>query len=219
MRSLFGNSASRAPVYDFPVLYCISKELVSSSADWPADHIICGHWYHPMTDWQPPHDLLDFIGDERLIYAGFGSPSAFARAKVLKALIDAVAGRRVVFSPGWSNIDRAVLPDNFFIALDVPHEWLFPRVSLAIHHGGLALRTRRRGRDCLRSSCRSEPTSSSGQDVWPRKELREDLRQSGRERGSDRENDRICAAGLDAPEGAGLASGHGTRGWRAESST
>jgi sterol 3beta-glucosyltransferase len=41
-----------------------------------------------------------------------------------------------VFSPGWSNIDGAVLPDNFFIARDVPHEWLFPRVSLAIHHGG-----------------------------------------------------------------------------------
>jgi len=30
----------------------------------------------------------------------------------------------------------SVLPDNFFIARDVPHEWLFPRVSLAIHHGG-----------------------------------------------------------------------------------
>jgi UDP:flavonoid glycosyltransferase YjiC (YdhE family) len=29
-----------------------------------------------------------------------------------------------------------VLPPNFFIARDVPHEWLFPRVSLAIHHGG-----------------------------------------------------------------------------------
>jgi UDP:flavonoid glycosyltransferase YjiC (YdhE family) len=89
-----------------------------------------------MADWQPPRDLLDFIGDEPPIYAGFGSPSAFVRAKALQALIDAVAGRRVVFSPGWSNIDGSVLPDNFFIARDVPHEWLFPRVSLAIHHGG-----------------------------------------------------------------------------------
>jgi UDP:flavonoid glycosyltransferase YjiC (YdhE family) len=89
-----------------------------------------------MADWQPPRDLLEFIGDEPPIYAGFGSPSAFVRTKALRTLVDAVAGRRVVFSPGWSNIDRSVLPDNFFIARDVPHEWLFPRVSLAIHHGG-----------------------------------------------------------------------------------
>jgi len=148
MRSLFGESASRArhevfgttstkrPVYDFPVFYCISKELVAQPADWPADHIICGHWCNPMADWRPPQDLVDFIGNEPPMYAGFGSPAAFVRAKALQALIDAVAGRRVVFSPGWSNIDRSVLPDNFFIARDVPHEWLFPRVSLAIHHGG-----------------------------------------------------------------------------------
>jgi sterol 3beta-glucosyltransferase len=56
--------------------------------------------------------------------------------KPLKALIEAAAGRRVVFSPGWSRIDRSVLPDNFFVARGVPHEWLFPRMSLAIHHGG-----------------------------------------------------------------------------------
>jgi sterol 3beta-glucosyltransferase len=54
----------------------------------------------------------------------------------LSALVEAVAGRRTVFSPGWSNIDRSMLPDNFFVAKDVPHEWLFPRVALAIHHGG-----------------------------------------------------------------------------------
>jgi UDP:flavonoid glycosyltransferase YjiC (YdhE family) len=29
-----------------------------------------------------------------------------------------------------------MLPDNFYIARDVPNEWLFPRVSLAVHHGG-----------------------------------------------------------------------------------
>jgi UDP:flavonoid glycosyltransferase YjiC (YdhE family) len=41
-----------------------------------------------------------------------------------------------VFSPGWSRIDSAVLPGNFFVARHVPHEWLFPRVGVVIHHGG-----------------------------------------------------------------------------------
>jgi sterol 3beta-glucosyltransferase len=133
---VFGTTVTRRPAFDFPMLYGVSRELVPQPADWPADHVICGHWYTPMPDWQPPPDLLDFIGDEPPIYAGFGSPASFVRVQALGALVDAVAGRRVVFSPGWSKIDRSVLPDNFFIARDVPHEWLFPRVSLAIHHGG-----------------------------------------------------------------------------------
>jgi UDP:flavonoid glycosyltransferase YjiC (YdhE family) len=28
------------------------------------------------------------------------------------------------------------LPDNFFIIEETPHQWLFPRTSLVIHHGG-----------------------------------------------------------------------------------
>jgi sterol 3beta-glucosyltransferase len=134
-RQLWGLFAKR-PIYDFPVLCGVSKELVARPADWPEDHFICGHWYRQMSDWHAPQDLIDFIGDDPPIYAGFGSPSAFVRVEALNALIAGVAGRRVVFSPGWSNIDRSVLPDNFYIARDVPHEWLFPRVSLAIHHGG-----------------------------------------------------------------------------------
>jgi len=90
----------------------------------------------PVPGWLPPPGLLDFLGGEPPVYAGFGSASCFIRGKALKTLIDAVAGRRVVFSPGWSRIDRSLLPENFFIAQGVPHEWLFPRVSLAIHHGG-----------------------------------------------------------------------------------
>jgi UDP:flavonoid glycosyltransferase YjiC (YdhE family) len=135
-REVFGTAATKRPAFDFPMLYGVSKELVAQPADWPADHVICGHWFAAMADWQPPRDLADFIAAEPPLYAGFGSPSAFVRAPALKALVDAVAGRRVVFSPGWSNIDRAALPDNFFVARDVPHEWLFPRVRLAIHHGG-----------------------------------------------------------------------------------
>ena len=135
-REVFGTTVTKRPAFDFPMVYGVSRELVAQPADWPRDHIICGHWCTPMTDWQPPRDLIDFIGDEPPLYAGFGSPSAFVRDKALQALGDAVAGRRVVFSPGWSKIDRSVLPDNFFIARDVPHEWLFPRCSLAIHHGG-----------------------------------------------------------------------------------
>lgn len=135
-REVFGTTGTRRPARDFPVLYGISRALVPQPADWPADHLICGHWCHPVSTWQPPAELIDFIGAEPPLYAGFGSGSMFVREKALTRLIEAVAGRRVVFCPGLSRIDRSVLPDNFFIAREVPHEWLLPRVSLAIHHGG-----------------------------------------------------------------------------------
>lgn len=133
---VFGTRAAARPALDFPMLCGVSRALVAQPADWPPDHRICGHWCGPAPEWQPPSALLNFLQGEPPIYAGFGSASSFIRSKALKTLIQALSGRRVVFSPGWSNIDRSFLPDNFFIARNVPHEWLFPRVSLAIHHGG-----------------------------------------------------------------------------------
>jgi len=134
---VFGTRISARLQFDHPMLYGISRELVAPPHDWPETHRICGHWSRLAADWQAPAELLDFLeAGEAPIYAGFGSPAAFVRAKALNALIDAIAGRRTIFSPGWSRIDSTVLPANFFVAKHVPHEWLFPRVSVAIHHGG-----------------------------------------------------------------------------------
>ncbi|MFL6620368.1 MAG: glycosyltransferase [Povalibacter sp.] len=133
---VFGHRRARRDL-DFPILYCISRELVRQPADWPSNHLICGHWSMRSLDVEPSAELQDFLAaGEPPIYAGFGSPSGFIRVKALSALVDAVAGRRAVFGPGWSAIDSSVLPKNFFVARDIAHEWLFPRMSVVIHHGG-----------------------------------------------------------------------------------
>lgn len=134
---IFGTHAKQRLHLDGPMLYGVSSQLVSRPRDWPADHVVCGHWSLPAINWQPSPALLDFLAaGEPPIYAGFGSPSGFIRAKALRALIDAVAGRRALFGAGWSQIDVSVLPANFHVVRDVPHEWLLPQVSVAIHHGG-----------------------------------------------------------------------------------
>lgn len=134
---IFGTRPQHALRLDFPMLYGVSRHLVPQPRDWPATHRICGHWSRPVDAYDAADDLREFLAaGEPPLYAGFGSPSAFVRKRALQALIDAVAGRRAVFSPGWSRIDSAVLPGNFFVLKQVPHEWLFPRVALAIHHGG-----------------------------------------------------------------------------------
>lgn len=119
------------------MLYGISPSLLPKPADWPANAHICGQWVRPVRDWSPATALRDFLArGEPPIYVGFGSMVGFDRRALLDAIVTAVAGRRALFYPGWSGTQGLQLPPNFHILGDTPHDWLFPRTSLVIHHGG-----------------------------------------------------------------------------------
>lgn len=57
-----------------------------------------------------------------------------------------LAGVRALVSKGWGGIGgsssgseqskSAPLPENIFLLDNTPHDWLFPRVSCVVHHGG-----------------------------------------------------------------------------------
>jgi len=120
-----------------PILYGVSRSLVPKPADWPAHSYLCGQWVSPAPQWSAPAALTDFLAaGEAPVYVGFGSMAGFDGEGLLREVIAAVAGRRVLFYPGWSGVTAAALPGNFFVLEDTPHGWLFPRASLVIHHGG-----------------------------------------------------------------------------------
>lgn len=120
-----------------PMLYGISPALLPRPRDWPDNARMCGQWELPVPAWTPPPALEEFLAaGEPPVYIGFGSMAGFDRARLAQAMIEATAGRRVVFHPGWSGVDAGMLPDNFFIVGDTPHPWLFPRTAMAVHHGG-----------------------------------------------------------------------------------
>ncbi|WP_433852944.1 glycosyltransferase [Stenotrophomonas nitritireducens] len=120
-----------------PMLYGISPSLLPRPDDWPADHRVCGQWRVPEADWAPPADLRAFLdAGPPPVYLGFGSMAGFDRETVLPALLAALAPRRVLLFPGWAGLPDAPLPDNVFVIGPAPHEALFPRCALAIHHGG-----------------------------------------------------------------------------------
>jgi sterol 3beta-glucosyltransferase len=62
--------------------------------------------------------------------------AGFEQQGLLAEVVSAVAGRRALFYPGWSGVEASALPSNFFVVGDTPHSWLFPRVSVVMHHGG-----------------------------------------------------------------------------------
>nr|WP_057925767.1 glycosyltransferase [Burkholderia ambifaria] len=122
---------------DHPMLYGVSPVLLSEPADWPSNALACGQWRIDARAWTPPPALSAFIeaGDPP-VYIGFGSMAGFDRAAMADALARALDGRRALFQPGWSGIDASMLPAHVHAIGETPHDWLFPRVSMAIHHGG-----------------------------------------------------------------------------------
>jgi sterol 3beta-glucosyltransferase len=118
-------------------LYGFSRHLVPRPADWPDNATICGFWSPAAAKFSPPAPLAEFLaGGEAPIYVGFGSMTAARPRPFLEALTVAIGGRRALFHPGWSGIGAGDLPANFHVIGPTPHDWLFPRTAMAIHHGG-----------------------------------------------------------------------------------
>ncbi|UWZ82371.1 glycosyltransferase [Occallatibacter riparius] len=136
-RASVGLAPGRKIWLGHPMLYGISPTLIPQPEDWPQNVWMCGQWVYPPTEWQAPRPLEDFLaGGDAPIYVGFGSMSGINQRALLDAVISAVAGRRALFYPGWSAEAGLSLPSNFYVLGDTPHDWLFPRTSLVIHHGG-----------------------------------------------------------------------------------
>lgn len=46
------------------------------------------------------------------------------------------SGVRALVSAGWGGLGGTDIPDTVFILGNVPHDWLFTKVSAVVHHGG-----------------------------------------------------------------------------------
>jgi sterol 3beta-glucosyltransferase len=135
--AVLGLPPRRKPWASHPMLYGISPSLLPRPADWPSNAYICGQWVRPVQNWDPPRSLRDFLAaGDAPIYIGFGSMVGFDRNALLDSILAAVAGRRALFYPGWSGTQGLQLPNNCLVIDDTPHDWLFPKTSLIIHHGG-----------------------------------------------------------------------------------
>jgi len=122
---------------DLPMVYGVSPNLLPTPSDWPSDVSLCGQWLARSPAWSPPPELEAFLAaGDAPIYIGFGSMTGFDKARLLEALVEAMADRRVLFHPGWSGVDPTGLPENFLVIGDTPHDWLFLRTAAVIHHGG-----------------------------------------------------------------------------------
>jgi sterol 3beta-glucosyltransferase len=124
------------------VLHAFSQHVLPRPQDWPATAHITGYWCTPQasTTWAPPRRLAEFLdAGQPPVYVGFGSMPLTDPARLAGAILAAAreTGVRIVLS----SLDPAVRrhlghQEAVTVIRQLPHDWLFPRVSAVVHHGG-----------------------------------------------------------------------------------
>ncbi|KAF4332452.1 sterol 3-beta-glucosyltransferase [Fusarium beomiforme] len=124
-----------------PYSYLWSESLIPKPSDWPSHLNITGFSFLLLAhSYTPPPDLVEFLENGPLpIYVGFGSivmdnPQALTQL-IFRAI--EIAGVRAIMSKGWGGVGAGGdVPDSVYLIDNCPHDWLFQRVSVVVHHGG-----------------------------------------------------------------------------------
>jgi sterol 3beta-glucosyltransferase len=121
-----------------PILMAFSPTIVPRPADWPPHVHVTGYWFSPPRECQPERDLLSFLeAGPPPIYVGFGS-SAPLDSRLAAEIVKAISrlGVRALLDSHWGDLWPHELPVGHRLIGPVPHAWLLPRVSVAVHHAG-----------------------------------------------------------------------------------
>ncbi|KAM0255678.1 hypothetical protein ACHAQJ_005522 [Trichoderma viride] len=122
--------------------YCWSPALIPKPNDWGSNIDVSGFYFLNLaSSYTPEPDLAAFLAaGPPPVYIGFGSIVVDDPNAMTRLILDAIhlAGVRALVSKGWGGlgVDAVGLPDGVFMLGNVPHDWLFERVSAVVHHGG-----------------------------------------------------------------------------------
>lgn len=136
-----------------PFLYNVSPTIFPPAIDFCEWVKVTGYWFlDEKQNYKPPPELKAFIAkarklNKKLVYIGFGSIVVSDAKEMTKAIIEAVleADVHCILNKGWSNrltskSDQKKielpLPESMYNSGNIPHDWLFPQVDAAVHHGG-----------------------------------------------------------------------------------
>ena len=123
-----------------PILFGYSPLVVPRPRDWKPWMHATGYWNGLHSVWRPPAALEDFLHEGPAICIGFGSMNTRRIERIMDVTLEAVRAtrRRAVVLTGWSDYSGAAdgRHGDLFFTKAVPHEWLFPRVTAVISHGG-----------------------------------------------------------------------------------
>jgi UDP:flavonoid glycosyltransferase YjiC (YdhE family) len=123
------------------ILYGFSAHVVPRQPEWPEQVAMPGYFILKEAErYAPALELERFLSDGPApIYIGFGSMVSAKARDLAEIVMEAVrlSGCRAVISSGWAGLaDGFGSSGDIIFVGGVPHDWLFPRVTLAVHHCG-----------------------------------------------------------------------------------
>ncbi|KAL9586204.1 MAG: hypothetical protein Q9212_001075 [Teloschistes hypoglaucus] len=110
--------------------------------DWGSHISIAGFYFLSLaSEYTPDPELTAFFeAGPPPVYIGFGSIVVDDPNAMTELIFDAIkqTGQRALVSKGWGGFgaNQIGIPNNVFMLGNVPHDWLFQRVSCVVHHGG-----------------------------------------------------------------------------------
>ncbi|GCE07174.1 glycosyltransferase [Dictyobacter aurantiacus] len=122
------------------ILLGYSPLLLPRPQDWSEKIQVTGFWtLEAAPGWQPDAELVEFLqAGPPPVYIGFGSMSSQRPARTLELSIKALqrAEQRGIILANRETLGEQRLTPDIYVTNGAPHDWLFPRMSLVVHHGG-----------------------------------------------------------------------------------
>jgi sterol 3beta-glucosyltransferase len=131
----FGQLGTR----QIPIVNGFSQHVVPRPVDWNEHIHMTGYWFPKDVHWQPPSDLSVFIeAGSPPVFIGFGSMPIKDPQRTTNIILEALkqSGQRGILHRRWGGLGNQALPDTVFKIDYASYDWLFPRMAMAIHHGG-----------------------------------------------------------------------------------
>lgn len=123
-----------------PILFAFSPCVIARPDDWPDSIQLTGYWFlDPPAEAGMDAALQRFLdAGPPPVYIGFGSMIAGDAERLAAMATDALkmTGRRGVLAAGRAGLRADSATDLVHVVDSVPHRWLFPRMSVIVHHGG-----------------------------------------------------------------------------------
>ncbi|XP_028551681.1 sterol 3-beta-glucosyltransferase UGT80B1 isoform X1 [Dendrobium catenatum] len=134
-------STYHGSISHLPTGYLWSPHLVPKPNDWgPLVDVVGFCFLNLGARYQPSKEFEQWLlRGSKPLYIGFGSMPIEDTKKITCIILEALreTGQRGIISRGWSDLGSiSQFPTDVFFIDDCPHDWLFPRCTAVVHHGG-----------------------------------------------------------------------------------
>ncbi|XP_051139750.1 sterol 3-beta-glucosyltransferase UGT80B1 isoform X2 [Andrographis paniculata] len=134
-------STYHGSISHLPTGYMWSPHVVPKPNDWGHLVDVVGYCFLNLgSSYQPPEEFVRWMKKgSPPVYIGFGSMPLEDSKRTTEIIVEALksTGQRGIIDRGWGDLGtHSTIPDDVYLLVDCPHDWLFPQCSAVVHHGG-----------------------------------------------------------------------------------